>query len=515
MIALVSGRVLARVVSVGALCLLLAACGGGGGGGGGGASTSSGSPSGSSSGSGSPSVAQISVNTTGAGAPIVADQIGANLAVWYDFTQAGSAAAVQSLGVKLVRWPGGSDSDVYHWQTNTGCAGAFVAANTSFDNFVADIVKPGGYDLAITLNYGSNAACTGGGDPTEAAAWVAHAKTLGLTGLHWTVGNEVYGSWEYDLHAVPHDPTTYANATAGANGYYALVKAQDPTAKVGVVVAGDGAAWDTTVLANAPYDFVELHYYAQNPGSENDTTLLTQSPAQLTALIKTVQSELAAAGKPNTPIYLGEFNSVSSNPGKQSVSIVNGLYAGMALGEVLNDGIPMATWWQAIGAGCSTGGNNSSTLYGWQSFGSYGLTADNWPNPYGCVGAPSIPLGTPMPSGQAMTLASQFAIPGGQMLPVTVPTSLPNVRAYAAKQGAGYALMLFNLDQANSVTFTAQMANATATQFTVNTITYGKAQYDASQTNVWTGPVSASLGVTTTSPTLTLPPWSMVVVQLK
>jgi hypothetical protein len=433
---------------------------------------------------------------------------------WYDFTTAGTTAAVKSLGAKLLRWPGGSASDTYHWQTNTECNGGYVAPNTSFDNFISTVVKPGGYDLAVTLNYGSNAACNGGGDPTEAAAWVAHAKTLGVTGLHWTVGNEDYGFWEYDLHATPHDAATYANAVAGTGGYYALVKAQDPTAQVGVVVEGK-AAWDTTVLATGAYDFVELHYYAQDPGNESDSFLLNQGVSNLTALINTVKSELVAAGKPNTPIYLGEYNSVSSNPGKQSVSIVNGLYAGMAIGEVLENGVPMATWWQSIGAGCSTAYNNSASLYGWQNFGSYGQLADTWPNPYGCVGAPAIPLGTLMPSGQAMALAAQFATPGSRMLPVTVPASLPNVRAYAATQGKGYALMLFNLDSANAVTVNVQMLNTTATQFTATTLTYGKAQYDTSQTNVWTGPVNASLGTTTTTPSVTLPAWSMVVVQLK
>jgi len=462
----------------------------------------------------SPTVPLMSVDTGGAGPKIGADAIGSNLAIWFDVTPLSATTSMKQLGAKLLRWPGGSASDQYHWQSHSGCNGQYVDPKATFDNFIAGVVKPGSYDLAITLNYGSNSACTGGGDPSEAAAWVAHAKSLGLTGLHWTVGNEEYGNWEYDLHTAPHDPTTYANAVNGTSGYYALAKAQDQTAQVGVVVEGI-AAWDTKVLANAPYDFVEVHYYAQNPGNEDDTKLLTQGPANLTTLIKTVQSELNAAGKPNTPIYLGEFNSVSSNPGKQSVSIVNGLYAGMAIGELLNDGVPMATWWQGIGAGCSAGGNNSASLYGWQSFGSYGQMADNWPNPYGCVGAPLITYGTLMPSGQAMALASQFAVAGNQMLPVTIPATLPNVRAYAATQGKGYAVMLFNLDQNTPVTFNLQMANTTAAQFSATSLTYGKAQYDTSQTNVWTGPVTTALGTTTTSPSVTLPAWSMTVLTLK
>ena len=39
-------------------------------------------------------------------------------------------AAVKSLGVKLIRWPGGSASDTYHWQTNTECASGYVAPIT-------------------------------------------------------------------------------------------------------------------------------------------------------------------------------------------------------------------------------------------------------------------------------------------------------------------------------------------------------------------------------------------------
>jgi hypothetical protein len=65
------------------------------------------------------------------------------------------------------------------------------------------------------------------------------------------------------------------------------------------------------------------------------------------------------------------------------------------------------------------------------------------------------------------------------------------------------------------VTLSVNMANTAAIQFNASTMTYGKTQYDQSQTNVWAGPAAASLGVTSTAPTVTLPPWSMVVLQLK
>lgn len=99
----------------------------------------------------------------------------------------------------------------------------------------------------------------------------------------------------------------------------------------------------------APYDFVEFHWYAQNPGSESDSYLLTKTPADLSTAISGLRAELSAAGKPNTPIMLGEVNSVSYNPGKQTMSIVNALFTGMVIGEVLKNNLALTTWW--FGAG--------------------------------------------------------------------------------------------------------------------------------------------------------------------
>ena len=157
-----------------------------------------------------------------------------NLANWFDITQTGVASALQNAGVRAVRWPGGSASDNFHWQTNTECESGYVNPNSTFQNFLKDVVAPAAVDVAVTVNYGSNAACNAGGDPAEAALWVANALSNGNNVSHWTVGNEVYGSWETDLHTDPHDPTTYASAVA--SGFYPQMKAANPNTLVGVVV---------------------------------------------------------------------------------------------------------------------------------------------------------------------------------------------------------------------------------------------------------------------------------------
>ena len=78
----------------------------------------------------------------------------------------------------------------------------------------------------ITVNYGT-------GTSNEAADWVKSANITNHCNFkYWEIGNECYGTWETDTNSLAHDPYTYANRAAD---YIALMKAADPTIKVGVV----------------------------------------------------------------------------------------------------------------------------------------------------------------------------------------------------------------------------------------------------------------------------------------
>jgi hypothetical protein len=494
-------------------------------------------------------VSQVSVNQTNTG-PAVSDQIlGFNLAAWYDVV--GNATAINTAfgaaGIKAIRWPGGSWSDAYHWLGNSStsnlpyqCSTTNGATTTNgstqwggystFAQFVPAIVQGGGYDLALTADYGSDAACTGPGDPTEAAAWVtaAAALTNGANLSHVTVGNEEYGSWEIDNHTLQHDPTTYASAVAGTSGYYALMKAANPNVLVGVDVcssdcAGDGnSTWDTTVLSNAKdyYNFVEYHYYPQNPGNEKDSFLVSQAAQQLTASIKNLKAELVTAGVPNTPIYVGEMGSVSSNPGKQSMSITQALYAGQLLGEMMNDGVARATWWIGFGNCNGTAGYMGTTanpIYGWQDFGAYNVFSDG-PSDSTC--SPWSTLGTMGPTAVAYQLFSNVAVTGENVLTATVSGDTNDVRAYAATHSGGTALVLFNLSETSNEVATVTLSGGAASSTDVTVITYDKAIYD--ETNpanaggpVWAGSSTTDMGAQNLPLTLTLTPWSMNVVLIK
>jgi len=482
----------------------------------------------------------VSVNESISG-PSVSDQLlGMNLAAWYD--EVGNATAVNGAfaqaGIKAIRWPGGSWSDEYHWQTPNSSSNPslpYMCANNSngvpngstgwggystFAQFVTSIVQGGSYDLALTADYGTNAACTGPGDPTEAAAWVTAALSDGVTVSHMTVGNEEYGSWETDLHTLKNNATTYAAATAGSSGYYALIKAASPNTAVGVSVnPGNSPAWDPTVLANAPYDFVEYHYYPETPGSESDTFLVQQGAQQLTANINTIKAELNTAGKPSTPIYVGEIGGPYSNPGKQSWSITQGLYAGQVLGEMMNAGVARLTWWIGFGNCNGTSGNDSALLYGWQDFGAYNVFSDG-PTETTCPGAGAI--GSMSPTARAFQLFSNVAVNGESALTATVAGDTTDVVAYAATHSGGTALVLFNRNETVSEPVLVSLSGQSAAS-TVTVITYDKAIYDLSGsptgffpdpngTNTWAAPTTTNLGAQTLPMTLTLTPWSMNVV---
>jgi hypothetical protein len=453
------------------------------------------------------------------GPAVSADVYGASLDTWYDFVRPFVDPSFAQTGIHLVRFPGGSESDLYHWEDGGSLCDptmGYITKPSTFDNLANKVTGPLGIDVAITLNYGSNRHCNGGGEPSEAAAWVAEAKQHGYNVPYWTVGNEVYGSWEYDLHRHKHDPVTYSRAFR--NGYYPQVKAADPTVKLGVVgdfaMAGDTRWNDVVFRRAAPFDFVEIHYYPQYD-VDSDTFLLGGAIDRFASDLTGVRAQMTAAGlSKSMPIYLGEFNNDAGNEGKQSVSIVNGLYLGQMLGVLMNAGVPMATWWLAYGS-CDENGDYSSSLYGWQHFGSEALFSDGLPNPYdSCPTTPKIAAGTPFPTARVMALFHATVPPGSSVRTVALPSSLGDaIRAYGFAEGSGYAFVLFN-NTLTAANITAVVRNAARQSYNATLWVYGKAQYDFSKQDRWVGAAEAHLGSVGAHVPITLQPYSMTVLQL-
>lgn len=461
------------------------------------------------------SVPILELDAHSTGPTVSADVYGASLDTWYDFLNPFVNPSLHETGIHLVRFPGGSESDAYHWENGGSvCADqGYITPSSTFDHLMSRVAHPLGIDVAITLNYGSNRACNGGGEPSEAAAWAAYAKNHGYRVSFWTVGNEEYGSWEYDLHAHPHDPHTYAAAVR--DGYYPQVKKADPNAQVGIIVdTPNDHAWNDIVLLQAqPFDFVEVHYYPQF-NVDSDAFLLGPAIDTFARDLRGLRKEMDAAGLPATlPIYLGEYNNDAGKEGKQSVSIVNGLFVGQMLGTLMNAGVPRSTFWLAYGS-CDENGDFSKKLYGWQHFGSEALFSDDLPNPNeGCAKTPDIPGGTPFPTARVVALMANEIPAGAKVRGITVTGKLDHVRAYGFAEGDGYAFALFN-DTLDPVDVNARIANSGHAHFSAVLSTYGKAQYDKSKNGEWVGPRKQRLGTVGDTIPLTLPPYSLSLLRL-
>lgn len=445
-----------------------------------------------------------------------------------------TAQLVQQAGIRFIRLPGGSNSDITHWYSNididTTTPFKWVSGFDAASGLIRSITPQA--QAIVTVNYGS-------GSPEEAAAWVAYAnfsttatdvnigtgtdplnvdydfKTssywanlraalplatddgmnflrLGLTPSltqpmgfkYWEIGNEVYGNtWEYDKHSPANEPYTYATNAAA---FITKMKAVDPTIKIGVVVEtgqdsyGNGnttntgacvspiqhsatnlsdnsvhCGWTPIVLARMKAlgvmpDFLIYHRYDMGPGAESDSTLLQASggttgitswASDATDLRNQITNYFGSGGNA-IELLVTEHNSVYTNPGKQSTSLVNGLFIADSLGNILQTEFNSMNWWALRNGAPENGstllGNQSSSLYGWRLYGDYGMisTVD------AITGVTS--AYTPYPTYYAMKLASLFARGGDTVISASSNNNLLAVYGTTRATDSSMSLLVIN-----------------------------------------------------------------------
>jgi alpha-N-arabinofuranosidase len=480
-----------------------------------------------------PMPVHLSLNATQTVRAVDARWFAVNTAIWdSNFDTPSTVSLLQEMGTRLLRGPGGSLSDEYHWSTDTNLTNTWRWA-TSFANFV-HVATNAGAQAVITVNYGT-------GSTNEAAAWVAYAngattntrslgadqfganwQTVGywaslraaaplshddgrnflrisrappLGFKYWEIGNECYGPWETDGNAVPHDPYTYATR---ARDYLNLMKAVDSTIKIGVVVTpGEGSSsnnanhfainprtgstnygWTPVMLATlkqlgATPDFAIHHRYPEwtdqnNPvGADSDALLLqcsTQWALDAADLRQQLTDYFSPAGA-NVELVCTENNSDAGAQGRQSTSLVNGLYYADSLGQLMQTEFNAFVWWD-LRNGTDTSGWFDSTLYGWRIFGDLGMVNG---------------LNTRLPAFYTAKLMQYFAQPGDTILNGASDYLL--LSAYAARRDNGaVSLLVLNKDMATN--FNAQIS---LTGFlparTATVLSYGIPQDEAARTN--------------------------------
>jgi hypothetical protein len=433
-----------------------------------------------------PAPAQVHVSVNASQVIRVADcrWFGINTAI-YDgyFDTPETSALLQEMGTMLLRFPGGSMSDTYHWPSNYIVGSSWEGWPTAFTNF-AHIATNVGAQAIITANYGT-------GSAGEAAAWVRYSNLTNHYGFkYWEIGNEVYGSWEVDSNSPPNDPYTYAQR---AQAYIQDMKAADPTIKVGVVVSpGEDSyanytthqalnprthishfGWTPVLLATlkglgVTPDFVIDHRYPEDTDSESDPLLLQSCGAWANDAgdLRQQLTDYLGSAATNVEILCTENNSNAGNQGKQSVSLVNALYYAGSLAELMQTELNSFAWWD-LRNGTEYDGNMDPSLYGWRLYGDIGLIGDS---------------STRYPPFYAAKLMRDFVSPGDTI--VKASSDYPLLSAYAAK-GSNGSLSLLVLNKDSVATFNAQVSLAGITLAGDGTlVSYGIPQDNAAETGV-------------------------------
>lgn len=310
---------------------------------------------------------------------------------------------------------------------------------------------------------------------------------------YYEIGNECFGGWENDQHGTagsgltgsPHDPTTYGQY---AVQFIQAMKAVDPTVKVGcvAVVGEDGSkggahsvvnpnennsshsGWTPVMLStmhglSVLPDFLIDHRYPLSPGKESDSGLLSATagwPTDAADLRKQITDYVGADGK-NIELDVTETNDVWGNPGKQSVSLVDGLYAADTVGKITQTEFQELNWWD-MQNGSDPKQNNSPSLYGWRNYGDYGLISEaNSPDP----------ANTPYPPYFAFKLLSHLIVQGCAAVPTTSDYSL--LSAYGVAEPGG-SLSLLVINKNPDTDLNAQIALPGFAGKTATVYSYGK-----------------------------------------
>ncbi len=433
--------------------------------------------------------------------------------------------ALAQAGLLSLRFPGGSESDDYNWSTSRTGTNTFTWG-TSFVNF-AHIATNAGAQVFTTVNYGT-------GSSNEAAAWVAYAngsstntlalgtdqygtnwQTVGYWASlraalpirnddghnflrishpapfgfkYWEIGNECYGTWETDSNTPPWSAHTYATRYAG---YNALMKAVDPTIKIGAVATTgeDSSANYTTYAATNSVtglvhygwtpvmlgtlknlgvtpDFLIYHYYPEYSPQGDSDQLVLQVSSQLAGdapNLRAMLTDYLGASSTNTELCITENN--GETDGRQSTSLVNGLYVADTMGVVMKTEFNAYTFWD-LRNGQDTSGDYDSTIYGWRTVG------DN-----GCMFGQT----TFYPTYFGLSMMQYLARPGSTIL--NASSTYPLLTPYAARAADG-SLRLLVINKDTSAVFTGHVSLANFTPLSSATAySYGQPQDTAAENN--------------------------------
>ena len=245
-----------------------------------------------------------------------------------------------ALNAAWLRYPGGTNSDVFDWQTGQAVS-SWVAqfANTNQGPGLANneeiIAGKGGarfIDAANRANFlgAGLIVCVNGftDTPASAGAFAAWAKANGIPVAVWELSNEPY--------LFPTFFATGADYVARMKPYRDAIKAADPSAVVSIFFSDPShstiakpSAWDTSVVSVADkwWDAVTYHQYPAESTGDIDQWMADENAALVSKTNLNVTGYLASLNPPGTKYEVSEFEpSSNSSPSMTDGTVYGGVY---------------------------------------------------------------------------------------------------------------------------------------------------------------------------------------------
>jgi alpha-L-arabinofuranosidase len=295
----------------------------------------------------------------------------------------------------IVRFPGGSISDVFFWNApantppadapvnlvaangSSAAAGFWFGKNTaswtlSVDNYYSMLQQTGNEGL-ITINYGY-ARYGKSANPVAAAAhlaadWVRYDN--GRT-KYWEIGNENFGDWEagYRINLADNQdgqPEFLSGQLYGQHFKVFADSMRKAATEIGKIIyigavtsesvplpwwTNTARNWNTGLMGaavNYPDYYVVHNYYTDYQTNATTSQILATASTVTSGMMNYVQQTITANGALVKPIALDEWN-ITSQGSKQQVSFVNGLHAAILVGDAIKNKYGMTSRWDMANA---------------------------------------------------------------------------------------------------------------------------------------------------------------------
>lgn len=291
----------------------------------------------------------------------------------------GAMKLVRALAPTVIRYPGGSQGDTYHWRAGVGTAAERQSNELFFQRGkqqrvlfgtaeFLELCRATGAEPLLTVN-----ATTG--TAAEAAEWVDYVNRKGVRSVdgsrlpsvkYWELDNEPY--LKNDSH--PEYAISAAQFAVRANEFLRAMRKADPSIVIGIPMRSDtvGALrlpqqvdnYASTVLSQVtePFDFVALHNtyfpFIWNPAerrTEDEVFRATMSASRAVAADFETTRQLLRKYKPGKPIKIAvtEFNALFAFGGGRE-SYIATLGGALYVADLLrlfaeSDDVMLANFW--------------------------------------------------------------------------------------------------------------------------------------------------------------------------